>query len=220
MDGLGGVPVVLRPGGVGIDEVRAVPGWEGVRVGYEDRAKGVGKAGDVTPGPRAPGMKYKHYSPRAPVVLFEVGAAPPDRDDLARRVADGVRRVGIMRTRGWPGVQELFGADDAGERNNGVGSSAALPDDHVDGESTEAASDEDAATTAARPHHLRVGSVDVTLWDANLGPSTRRVAWGLFSGLRELDARGVDVILVEGVDEKGGDVAAAVMNRLRKAAGG
>lgn len=39
----------------------------------------------------------------------------------------------------------------------------------------------------------------------------------LFSALREMDDRGVDVILAEGIEEKG--IGLAVMNRLRKAAG-
>jgi L-threonylcarbamoyladenylate synthase len=45
------------------------------------------------------------------------------------------------------------------------------------------------------------------------------VARGLFSALRELDKKNVEVIFVEGIDDTtGDDIAAAVMNRLRKAA--
>ena len=45
------------------------------------------------------------------------------------------------------------------------------------------------------------------------------MARGLFSALRELDKKGVEVIFVEGIDDTtGDDIAAAVMNRLRKAA--
>ena len=42
----------------------------------------------------------------------------------------------------------------------------------------------------------------------------------MFSALRELDLKGVEVIFVEGIRDGEGDVAAAVMNRLRKAAEG
>jgi L-threonylcarbamoyladenylate synthase len=52
----------------------------------------------------------------------------------------------------------------------------------------------------------------------DLGGSTAEVGRGLFAALRELDALGVQAILVEGVGEDEGDVAGAVMNRLRKAA--
>ena len=36
--------------------------------------------------------------------------------------------------------------------------------------------------------------------------------------MRELDRMNVDAIFVEGIDDAEGDIAAAVMNRLRKAA--
>ena len=53
--------------------------------------------------------------------------------------------------------------------------------------------------------------------DIDLGTDTRGIAQGLFAALRELDERGADVIFVDGIDDKI-DIAAAVMNRLRKAA--
>jgi L-threonylcarbamoyladenylate synthase len=49
-----------------------------------------------------------------------------------------------------------------------------------------------------------------------LSPSIDLYARDLFRALRELDKKGVDVIFVEGVDEKG--IGAAVMDRLRRAA--
>jgi L-threonylcarbamoyladenylate synthase len=55
------------------------------------------------------------------------------------------------------------------------------------------------------------------LLDVDLGRDVRGIAHGLFAALRELDGRGADVIYVEGITD-GSDVAAAVMNRLRKAA--
>ncbi|WP_297067592.1 Sua5 family C-terminal domain-containing protein, partial [Thermococcus sp.] len=42
-------------------------------------------------------------------------------------------------------------------------------------------------------------------------------ARNLFRALRELDKRGVDIIVAEGIEERG--LGFAVMNRLRKAAG-
>jgi L-threonylcarbamoyladenylate synthase len=57
------------------------------------------------------------------------------------------------------------------------------------------------------------------VWEINLGAKTEDVARGLFSALRELDKKGVETIFVEGIDDRtGDDIAAAVMNRLRKAA--
>ena len=53
--------------------------------------------------------------------------------------------------------------------------------------------------------------------DVDLVGDVKGVAHGLFAALRELDRLGAEVIYVEGVDD-GEDIAAAVMNRLRKAA--
>ncbi|MBO8174409.1 MAG: threonylcarbamoyl-AMP synthase [Thermococcus sp.] len=51
----------------------------------------------------------------------------------------------------------------------------------------------------------------------NLGNSEEEIARNLFRALRELDKSGVDIILAEGIEERG--LGLAVMNRLRKAAG-
>jgi L-threonylcarbamoyladenylate synthase len=55
------------------------------------------------------------------------------------------------------------------------------------------------------------------IYEIALGSETKDIAHGLFSALRELDQREADVIYVEGIEDEG-DIAAAVMNRLRKAA--
>lgn len=51
----------------------------------------------------------------------------------------------------------------------------------------------------------------------NIGESEEEIARNLFKALRELDKSGVDIILAEGIEERG--LGLAVMNRLRKAAG-
>jgi L-threonylcarbamoyladenylate synthase len=56
-------------------------------------------------------------------------------------------------------------------------------------------------------------------YDYHLGSETGAIAHGLFAALRALDELDVDVIYVEGISDRDGDLAAAVMNRLRKAAG-
>ncbi|KAK3904619.1 translation factor [Staphylotrichum tortipilum] len=188
VDGLCSPPVVLRPGGVGVEEIRGCAGWEGVQRAYKDGSEGEEK-------PRAPGMKYKHYSPRARVVLFEAGGRP------GREVVEGAGAVGVVRTGGWSmagglgcsGLEEVKAAEGQGEVDAGFVVMEGLL---VDGEGK---------ATGAR------------LLDVDLGGDVKGVAHGLFAVLRELDRLGADVILVEGVSD-GDDLAAAVMNRLRKAA--
>jgi L-threonylcarbamoyladenylate synthase len=50
-----------------------------------------------------------------------------------------------------------------------------------------------------------------------MGEDAREIAKQLFSTLREFDKKGVDVIIAEGVEEKG--IGIAIMNRLEKASG-
>ena len=216
VDGLSDPPLVLRPGGIGIEELRRCPGWEGVTVGYEDSSE----KGER---PRAPGMKYKHYSPRARVVLFEAGAKLPGMAEMLGFLGEE-KSVGVVRTSKWPAAREMFATERPNGANlNGTGSAHAKTNsiDHgrdplADGHEVKGQTPDFKAT----PFNLHLGDPPnpVTVLDIHLGPSLQQIAQGLFSAIRELDAHDVDAILVEGVDEGEGDVAAAVMNRLRKAA--
>jgi L-threonylcarbamoyladenylate synthase len=197
VDGLCLPPVVLRPGGVGLDELRRMPGWENVQKAYRDGAE-VGKSA-----PRAPGMKYKHYSPRAQVVLYETGHSPRGvaEEDLKAVLGEGKKTIGVIRTMGWPvfgGIKcEQTELIEAAGRGDGDGDENLLHLLVVEGK--------------------HIGAQGVTVLDLDLGEKINFVAQGLFAGLRELDRRGADVIFIEGVND-GDGIAAAVMNRLRKAA--
>ncbi|ODQ82706.1 hypothetical protein BABINDRAFT_159231 [Babjeviella inositovora NRRL Y-12698] len=64
VDGLVSPPMLLRPGGISVEDIRKFGGlaWENVVLAK----KTAGKMEAV----RTPGMKYRHYSPKAKVVLF------------------------------------------------------------------------------------------------------------------------------------------------------
>jgi len=201
VDGLCDPPVVLRPGGISIEELRECPGWNNVEKAYKDHSE-TGKAA-----PRAPGMKYKHYSPKAQVVLYE--ATCPDlskgikKEDLEIKDNDNI--LGVIRTRYWQPGGGLTCGNFGGLENLGatVGS-----DNRVTLE------------LEVREAELRNSHDDAPIGkvlDVSIGKDNKGIAHGLFSALRELDRRGADVIFVEGTlgDE---DIGAAVMNRLRKAA--
>ena len=68
IDATGEVPVILRPGGITPEMVEAVVG--GVRV--DEHVMSPLAEGDVV---RSPGMKYKHYAPKAKTVIFQ-GSVP------------------------------------------------------------------------------------------------------------------------------------------------
>ncbi|WP_297516505.1 L-threonylcarbamoyladenylate synthase [Thermococcus sp.] len=144
-------PTLLRPGGLPLEEIEKVIGPVEIHPAVK------GKAVDLA---RAPGMKYRHYSPNAPVVVVE---GPRDKvrekiEELVTEYRSKGYRVGVMAT-------EEFEADEF----------------------------------------------------FHLGETVEDVAKNLFRALRELDRRGVDVIIAEGVEERG--LGLAVMNRLRKASG-
>jgi L-threonylcarbamoyladenylate synthase len=214
VDGLCEPPIILRPGGVSMEELRSCPGWENVVKGYKDQSE-EGKSA-----PRAPGMKYKHYSPKARVVLYEAGfdkgadGIIPADIELANTTENGhaeqqngapLRKVGVIRTQRWKvaaGLQvqnwrEVDPIVTNGDAQNGNDKSSypAFTGDLVG----------------------RDGNIIGELYDIDLGKDTKGIAHGLFSALRELDSRGADTIFVDGVDGEL-DIAAAVMNRLRKAA--
>jgi L-threonylcarbamoyladenylate synthase len=244
VDGLCDPPVVLRPGGVSIDEIRECEGWGAVAKGYKDQSEVGGAA------PRAPGMKYKHYSPKAKVVLYEASAlnnADTEHTstwlsseiaklvDSDHGVPDQVINIGIVRTKTW--------SDSAGfglTQANAVESSSPvqlhptvlnaqpIKSEHSfemnQGELWRKSSWKMGSTQndAAIPNEISSEGYATDRHIANiieisLGKDTKSIAHGLFSALRELDQRGVDVIYVEGIEDEG-DIAAAVMNRLRKAA--
>ena len=149
--------VILRPGGITLEQIREVA---------RDVALDPAIEGDILRGvPKAPGMKYTHYSPEADVIIIEghtqrVVAAI---ERMAQQLQEQGKRVGIMATE---------------------------------------------QTEALYRHGLVISVGD------REDPST--IAEGLFAALREFDALGIDVILAEGIEQKG--VGLAVMNRLLKAA--
>ncbi|MCJ1369581.1 hypothetical protein MMC20_000793 [Loxospora ochrophaea] len=228
VDGLVEPPVVLRPGGVGIEQIRECEGWKTCEVGYKDRRNG-GKE-EKGQGPKAPGMKYRHYSPKAKVLLIETGLDTGDEvpwlDTVEKHLEEGMKAIGVLRTKRWKrgelrGSQHINGGN--GDDDDIIKSKPAADIDGMN-------STIDVArlaqllpsVTTLSPQQCQVpihhGRQTINIWDIGVGPSTADVARGLFSALRGLDERGVEVIFVEGIDDSEGEAAAAVMNRLRKAA--
>jgi L-threonylcarbamoyladenylate synthase len=239
VDGLSDPPAILRPGGISIEQLRTCPGWENVVVGYKDASEKDGA-------PRAPGMKYRHYSPTAKVFLHESGSEMPTALELNHAATGGV--IGIIRTRKWPFGASLRIHEQAVLKNGETDFTKAVDDSALESvllqqengsitplvdlkTSTTISSNPVLGTTlpsfipAARPapHRIEVRSQDeghpFVTWDIYLGPRTEDIARDLFWALRDLDRKKCDAIFVEGIGDEEGDVAAAVMNRLRKAAG-
>jgi len=249
VDGLCDPPVVLRPGGLSIDEIRECEGWSGVVRAYKDASE-IGQGA-----PRAPGMKYKHYSPKAKVVLYEasskvrageaeksaedpsevpIGIAVKDRilEHIEFELSENMPSIGIVSTKhwtDWAGLNQakmntedevytkILNTKPIQSENSFAMKEGELWEDTNPWASITDSQDDTAVLSGGS------SSVPVTerhmanVIEISLGKDIKSIAHGLFSALRELDQRAVDVIYVEGIEDKGG-IAAAVMNRLRKAA--
>lgn len=91
VDLTGDVPVILRPGYITQEMLEETIGEVEL-----DPALMTGVAADVKP--KAPGMKYRHYAPKAEMTVIEGERGAVDRKlhELARQAADDGRKVGIM----------------------------------------------------------------------------------------------------------------------------
>ncbi|QCJ44879.1 threonylcarbamoyl-AMP synthase [Bacillus sp. S3] len=80
------VPVILRPGGVTKEQLEAVIGEVRVDAALSDEAAR----------PKAPGMKYRHYAPNAP--LFMVSGTAEFLQSLVAEKRSAGLRVGVLTT--------------------------------------------------------------------------------------------------------------------------
>ena len=95
LDLTGAVPVILRPGGVTYEQLKQII----PKVTIDPSV--LGEKLPINQAPRSPGMKYKHYAPTAPVILF-TGAPQRVREKLAayqRELATQGKRVGILASK-------------------------------------------------------------------------------------------------------------------------
>ena len=215
VDGLSTPPVILRPGGISIEHIRQCPGWASVITAYKDQAE----KGST---PRAPGMKYRHYSPKAKVTLYEADSKQPSLRDLSG-LKTRYKSLGFIRTRKWRALNRISG--DHGPLRNTRDEGATEDTSDLGGSQSPIVPVSQVATIPRliTLHHHYAGGTSLgdefpSIWDLDLGSVTDNIARGIFSALRELDRKNIDLILIEGIPDSEGHLAAAVMNRLRKAA--
>lgn len=86
-------PIILRPGGISYEQLRELLGQVDI-----DRTLTSADFGDITP--RSPGMKYRHYAPKALLLLFQ-GSAERVAGEISRRAGLHIKEgssVGILTT--------------------------------------------------------------------------------------------------------------------------
>ena len=215
VDGLHDPPLVLRPGGISLLQLRALGGkWAYTSIGYRQHSGSSTPEEDkyvetIDGAPRAPGMKYRHYAPRAKLLLFTEaalvnGSVLRTITQLEEEVAVSKLRVGILQCR-WPIYAGLKTTGNKPLPNDGFVSKDVTPiSQHLS-----------CATSDSRESTVFI--------NMHLGTDIRVLAHELFAALRLLDEYKCDYILAEMVeDDVNGDgdhvLIAAVKDRLGKAA--
>lgn len=190
------VPAVLRPGAITMEMLEEVLG----EVSVDPAILGPLSA-DVRP--KAPGMKYKHYAPKADLTLVEPGTGA-DRESGAEQVT---------------GAEQKNGAD----RNTG-----AYPETGLDETQLQAMIRKVRELSREKIEAgYKVGVIctdesrdcytDGEVRSIGARKSQASVAHNLYALLREFDDLGVDYIFSESFPKD--HLGQAIMNRLSKAAG-
>lgn len=232
---------VLRPGAVSPEEIEAcltsLQGEEAVRLRVYGRDMVRQEAFEAAP--TTPGMKYKHYSPTAPVVVLveRKGSTVGWLDALSKEVEALVAARPVVE-KGTITIGLMLLTDSALARavSERASSNDAWGEEHRAWLSAEQAGTQSKTTSNGGPareaEEAEMKAATGPAFSLQLaGEQQLRVlvrpfslgrlsephlpARRLFSGLRSLDD-GTDLIVVEAVEEKG--IGLAVMNRVGKAA--
>lgn len=192
--------ILLRPGGISLEDLRDVLGEVQLDVGVASTVNE--RSAEFQP--RSPGMKYRHYSPEAEILIVE-GERNSVEGKILSLLTGTDRKLGLLATSEL--VSRLHQA--SFHRNEGGRS---IP-----------------GSVLVDVRQAKISLVDqngpdgARLWREIpvkiLGERNDldEMAARLFRLLREFDAEDVELIIAEGLPLQG--VGLAVMNRLRKAAG-
>lgn len=191
VDGLVNPPMLLRPGGFTYEEIVKLGGtqWENCKV---ENKKNVTKDEKV----RTPGMKYKHYSPSAKVILLI-----PD-EHKTDTVLSNVEMEKINN------FKDIFFDEYENENSKqSVKKIAILTTYHLNN-----------ITVDKLNTWIKEKNINIEIVLQSLGTDGESIQSNLFASLRKVDEDDhADLIFVEGIHED--NEGLAVMNRLNKAAG-
>ena len=214
------VPAVLRPGAITMEMLAEVLG----EVSVDPAILGPLSA-DVRP--KAPGMKYKHYAPKADLTLVEPETGT-ERESGAEQVTGAEQKTGAEQVTGAEqkngavqktGAEQKTGAD----RNTGADPETGLDETQLQAmickvrelsrEKIEAGYKVGVICT----DESRGCYTDGEVRSIGARKSQASVAHNLYALLREFDDLGVDYIFSESFPKD--HLGQAIMNRLSKAAG-
>jgi L-threonylcarbamoyladenylate synthase len=208
IDVTGDEVVVLRPGYIGIDRIREVAGG-----GSIDPAI-IGKP-DPSLRPKAPGMKYRHYAPKADITIVRavgrtaatdgIGEADSSKADLSDAEAGRMKPGEVRQDTRRP---EAAVTDSGTAVQKVAARIRALAEEKASqGYRTRILCAEEHAHMYPSAYVRTVGEL----------AHEETIAHNLYKCLRDFDAEGVDFVFSEAFGDD--DLGSAIMNRLTKAAG-
>lgn len=187
----GEVPELLRPGAVTLEELR------------EDLGEVIYRPSESLQGdqaPRAPGMKYRHYAPKASVTLFQ-GDLELVRNHMLKERQDKTLLIFIDQEIKLTNKERLrqSALNESSFNENAIGQS-----DKVQGQASQ-----------QQDLPAKKSSQELGMWLVYF-KSVEEAAQGIFETLRQADDQEAEAIWIQTVPEQG--LGLSLMNRLKKAA--
>ncbi|KAJ1660395.1 hypothetical protein IWQ61_000696 [Dispira simplex] len=199
VDGLRVPPAILRPGGVTLEQIREVAGFRDCQV-Y--RKSFIDPQLELTP--TTPGMKYRHYSPDAQVVLLE-----------RRPLSDDMRP--LTNKQGTSDYESSHKEFLQAAQNEMERLAITAPSPGLTFGLLSVHPDRSLITNLTVPTHCQLHVRSMADWSSkDPTNSNQPCSRHLFKSFREFDQLGVHYVLVEGTSEA--HEGLALMNRLHKAA--
>ena len=197
-------PTLLRPGAITLEDLTDVLGEK-----PEIDPTLLGKKMEDGFIPKAPGMKYRHYAPKAEMILF------CSLEEKESKEKEPKKKESEDKTSGKRGTEDRISE----EKESGYKVSKRIAE-YLEEEGRGFPREKIAVFCAEETKHFYQEMAEkegIVLKVLGRRDEPLSMTHNLFRILRECDEEGIELILSEGYSEKG--IGFALMNRMKKAAG-
>lgn len=197
-------PTLLRPGAITLEDLTEVLGEK-----PEIDPTLLGKKMEDGFIPKAPGMKYRHYAPKAEMILF------CSLEEKESKEKEPKKKESENKTSGKRGTEDRISE----EKESGYKVSKRIAE-YLEEEGRGFPREKIAVFCAEETKHFYQEMAEkegIVLKVLGRRDEPLSMTHNLFRILRECDEEGIELILSEGYSEKG--IGFALMNRMKKAAG-
>ena len=197
-------PTLLRPGAITLEDLTEVLGEK-----PEIDPTLLGKKMEDGFIPKAPGMKYRHYAPKAEMILF------CSLEEKESKEKEPKKKESEDKTSGKRGTEDRISE----EKESGYKVSKRIAE-YLEEEGRGFPREKIAVFCAEETKHFYQEMAEkegIVLKVLGRRDEPLSMTHNLFRILRECDEEGIELILSEGYSEKG--IGFALMNRMKKAAG-